>query len=511
MNENFFKNFFLKQYSHLLMALLSGIILIAAFPPFEQGYLAWVALIPLLATCLEVKPIRAFAAGLVFGLPLNTYVNLYLANVLFPYLPTALALTAMIGLVLYISLFYGLFALAVSLVARLRKGWLIALAIPSFWILIEYLRSLGFMGYTVGFIGYSQWQYHNLLSLTSVYGYWGLPFLILFFQSIIILALRKDLKDFNLSAMALAFVLLMAAGIFVPAVQAPVPSGKELKVLLIQGNTSPEEIIATGRKRNMLHYLALTEEAITASANIDLVIWPETVVDIRLDNVDVHPRPMFEMAERYNVPLLYGARVHEGEHLFNAITLIDEEEKDTFYHKKRLVPFVETFPMEDWLNRFLQLDLLLGSYTPGNEVTLFHVNGIPLSGIICFESYFGDHTRLFTASGGRHIFILTNDAWFNESIGLEQHAQVAAIRAAESGVGVTQVANSGITISFDYRGKELFRSAKNEIATFTKTLDLKKRETIYTRYGDYFPALWAIFLLIGIPLTLLRRATRGSP
>lgn len=505
-NDITFKKFFLNQYGHLLMALLSGIMLIAAFPPFEQGYLAWVALIPLLAICLETKPIRAFAAGLVFGLPLNTYLNLYLANVLFPYLPTALALAAMIGLVLYISLFYGIFALAVSLVTRLRKGWLVALAIPSFWILMEYLRSLGFMGYTVGFLGYSQWQYHNLLSLTSVYGYWGLPFLILFFQSIIILALRKDLNGFNLSAMALVFVLLMTAGIAVPAAQAPDPSEKKLKVLLVQGNTSPEEVIAMGRKRNMIHYLALTEEAIAASANIDLVVWPETVVDIRLNNGDVHPRPMVEMVERYNVPLLYGARVHEGGHLFNAITLIDEEDTSTFYYKKRLVPFVETFPMEEWLNRFLQLDLLLGSYTPGSEVTLFHVNGIPLSGIICFESYFGDHTRLFTVGGGRHIFILTNDAWFNESIGLEQHAQVAAIRAAESGVGVTQVANSGITISFDYRGKELFRSAKNEIATFNKTLDLNRRETIYTRYGDYFPALWAIFLLIGIPLTFLRRA-----
>jgi apolipoprotein N-acyltransferase len=513
-NKVFFKNLSIKQYSNLLMGLLSGIILIAAFPPFEQGYLAWIALIPLLATCLEVKPARAFMAGVFFGLPLNIYLNLYLSNVLFPYLSTALALAAMIGLVLYISLFYGLFALAVSLVARLKNPLLNALTAPSLWILVEYLRTLSFMAYTAGFLGYSQWQYPLLLNISSVYGYWGLPFLMVFLQTFLILVLRRELRGNKIYAMAGLWLLLTATGLLLPETQPAVPNSNRFTVTLIQGNTSPETIMERGREENMAHYLTLTEEALAESEDVDMVVWPETVVDIKLEEGKIHHRPMIELAENFGVPLLYGARVHDSGLLYNAIALIQNEEegeRTRLYYKKRLVPFVEFFPMEQWLNRLLQLDLLLGRYTPGEETTLFQLDGITLAGVICFESYFGDHTRLFATAKSDHLFILTNDAWFGDSIGLEQHAQVAAIRAAEMGRGVTQVANSGITISFDYRGRELFRSGKNEVAIITRNLDLMTRETFYARYGDYFPAFWALFLLFAIPLSLSGRLKREIP
>ena len=144
----------------------------------------------------------------------------------------------------------------------------------------------------------------------------------------------------------------------------------------------------------------------------------------------------------------------------------------------------------------LNLEMDLGAYTPGEEITLFEFSGIPLAGVVCFESYFGDYTRLFARGGGRHLFVLTNDVWFGATIGLELHAQVAAIRAAETGVGVTQVANSGITISFDYRGRELFRSGKAEQETFFISLDPAGRKTIYRYAGDYFPAFWLFFLIV---------------
>jgi len=131
----------------------------------------------------------------------------------------------------------------------------------------------------------------------------------------------------------------------------------------------------------------------------------------------------------------------------------------------------------------LDLDIILGSYTPGEEITIFNYRGLPLAGVICFESYFGDYTRLFARRGGRHLFVATNDAWFGRSIGLEQHAQVAALRAAEMGIGVTQVANSGISISFDCRGRELMRTGKEEQGFYLLPLDLAHRHTLYRWAG----------------------------
>lgn len=483
----------------LLPALVSGVLLIAVFPPFEQGYLAWFALLPFFISLVGLNPKRAFLAGTVFGLPLHLYLNLYLANVLFPYLPTALALVAMSALVIYISLFHGLFALVVSFTFRLNRAWFSALALPSIWLFAEYIRSVGFMGYNVGYIGYSQWHYPFILNISSLYGYWGLAFLIVLFQAIIALAVVEKLRDRELTIVSLIFLALLFAGLTLPNLAGTDEGDEKLKVALIQGNISPELVVAEGRENVLNSYLELSRAALQENPDLDLVVWPETVVDLDFNRSRKHPVELQELASEYGISFLYGARLREEAKLFNSIVLLNSGEDElTAYHKHRLVPFVEFFPMEELLNRLLQLDLLLGSYSAGEELTIFELDGIPLAGVVCFESYFGDHTRWFAGKGAQHIFVLTNDAWFGESIGLELHAQAAAIRAAETGVGVTQVANSGITISFDHLGQELFRSDKNVVDTIIYELDLTKRATAYTRYGDYLPAAATLFLFISL-------------
>ncbi len=485
---------------YLLLPLLAGFMMIAAFPPFEQGYVAWFALLPLLATCLRVTPLRGFWAGFVFGLPLHFYVNLYLSHVLFPYLPTYLAVIAVVSMVAYISLFNGLFGLAASLAGRMGKAWFTALAVPSLWLLMEFMRSLSFLAYNVGYLGYTQWGYPLLLNITSMYGYWGLPFLMVFFQTLVLLVYRDKLQGAGRHALSAAFLALLSAGIILPGLLPVHKSEQELTVALIQGNSHPEQVVRSRQEDIVRLYSSLTEQALKDNPAIELVVWPETVAELDFSGGREHHPEVVRLAGEFGIDLLYGARVRDGNQLYNSIALYSEgREEVPVYHKHRLVPFVEFFPMEELLNRLLELDLLLGSYSAGEDLTIFDVNGIAVGGAICFESYFGDHIRLLAAEGSRHIFIPTNDAWFGESIGLEQHAQAAAIRAAETGVGVTQVANSGITISFDYRGNELFRSGKNETAVFTLPLDLATRDTIYVRYGDYFPAAWALFLVFAAP------------
>lgn len=486
------------KHHYKLASVTSGVVLIAAFPPFEQGYLAWVALLPLLWVCLKAPPRQAFFAGLLFGLPLNLYLNLYLATAILPFLSIPLVVVALTLLVIYISLFNAFFALAVSLIHRLKKNWFTALAIPSLWLGMEYLRSLGFLAYNVGYLGYTQWGYPIVLSFAAVYGYWGIPFILVLFQSILLLSYQRQLRGKILASTVTLFILLSAAGFLLPHLQPADKSNRPLMAGLIQGNSTPEEILSeAGRQTILKRYLALSRQAVKQEPTIELIVWPETVVDVDFSKEPAHLAPMVELAEDLNVAILYGARLQKDEQLFNSIALIyPGQEEITTYNKHRLVPFVEYFPMEHLLNQLLDLDLLLGRMTAGEEITIFMLSEIPLAGVICFESYFGDHTRLFAQKGSRHLFVPTNDVWFGNTIGLDMHAQVGAIRAAEMGIGVTQVANSGITISFDYRGRELFRSGKSVPGIFPVSLDLAQRETIYNRFGDYFPIFWIGFLTV---------------
>ncbi len=477
-------------------ALLSAAILILAFPPFEQGYLAWVALLPLITIILRTTPARSFKTGLLFGLVLNLYVNFYINQVLFTYLSGPLALLAMILLAFYTSLFYGLFALSSNLVQRLKCPLLTAMAVPILWMLFEFSRSIGFLGYNVGYLGYTQWQYSELLNLSATYGYWGLPFLIVFIQTILVMSLEKKIRDKELAVVSSVFMLILICGLFVPSLMKTEQSEETLKTNLIQGNSSMDQILRSRTEVAQL-YLGLTESSTTPGT--DLVVWPETVLDINASEKHFHNPELTKIADNLDLNILYGARLRDNGNLYNIITLYESgNHSEPVYKKVRLVPFVEFFPAEDLLNELLQLDLLLGSYAPGGEITLFDISGKTLAGVICFESYFGKHTRLFAREGAEHLFVLTNDAWFGRSIGLDHHAQAAAIRAAEMGIGVTQVANSGITISFDYRGREIYRSAKQKKETIPLVLDMTVRQTPYTLLGDYFPLLWAIYLALAI-------------
>lgn len=490
---------------------LSGTLLILAFPPFEQGYLAWIALTPLLWFCLKAAPRQALLGGFLFGLPLHLYLNLYLSGVLLTYLSIPLAVVSMALLVLFLCAFNALFTLAAATWIRGRISSLsIIFVLPALWLLMEYARSISFIGYNVGYLGYTQWSYPLILNLVSVYGYWGLPFIMVAFQTLVVLSIFRLAQRKLLYISAVFVAALMLLGIFMPAVFPEKKEETPLWTALIQGNSTTEEILSgPGREKIFDRYMEMTRQAKAAEPRVQLVVWPETVVDLYLKDTTLHRPEMAALANELDLDILYGARFREGESLYNSIVLLSPgEEKFQLYHKQLLVPFVEYFPLQEQLNEMLDLDLLLGSYSAGEKQTLFHIQDIPLAAVVCFESYFGSYTRHFARGNGHHLFVLTNDVWFGNTIGLEQHAQVAAIRAAEMGVGVTQVANSGITTSFDYHGRELFRSGKSEADIFILPLEMPRRQTFYALAGDYFPAFWLIFLTANIITAALKKHRR---
>lgn len=475
---------------------VSGVLLLGAFPRFEQGWLAWLALVPLLRFGLHVSPRQALAGGFLFGLPLHLYLNFYLVKLFFDYLTPGPALVIATGLIFVLCLFYALFTFAVSL-ARQAHPLILAWLVPSLWLAMEYLRSLGFLGYTAGFLGYTQWRYPAVLNLAACYGYWGLPFLMVTVQTLAVLLWQKKLYGKTAGVACGVWGLLICTGLLLPEAWAAATTGSPLQVALIQGNTTAEEILECPAKELALQrYLHLTREAVQSSPGVELVVWPETVVAPGGPE-PAHPAEMEALARELSVNMLYGARLYHEDSFYNSIVLLSygKPEFET-YHKQHLVPFVEYCPLAEMLNNLVDLGLQLGQYRPGKETSVFDVAGLPLAGVVCYESYFGNLTRRFAVQGARHLFVLTNDSWFGQTTALEQHAQVAALRAAEMGIGVTQVANSGLTVSYDYRGRERLRSAKQKAETHVIALDLAGRPTPYRLLGDYFPAFWNICLAL---------------
>lgn len=408
---------------------------------------------------------------------------------------------------LYSAFFLGLFTLSLPLFVKNRNILLSALAIPASWVLLEYCRSLGFLGHTGGFLGYSQINYIPLIQGVSLYGYWGLPFLIILFQAILFFSLqifteKPKKRLLEIAPSVLVFLIMLGCGLYLPSLFPTGEKDNPVRIALIQGNIPQENVLnPTMASKNFQKYVDLTKEAHQLYAPLDLIVWPETVFSL---NVARHSpaseQEIAHLAEETGASIFLGAMVEKTQkEVYNSILLQKagqsswEEER---YDKSKLVPFAEYFPIPETLNKILPVDVSLGMYTAGTSTGLFHLHDFTIGGIVCFESYFPRPALEIAEKGAEHLFVLSNDAWFLDSTGLQQHARAAAIRALETGIGVTQVANTGSTISFDYTGKEILSLPALEDGTALLETNLPTRQTLYRLWGDYFVLLCLIILFV---------------
>ena len=499
------------KFFFLTLPLVSSLMLILSFPSANQAYLVWVSLLPLFFYCQSLSWKKAFWGGFLTGSVFFFYLLAYLVLGLDFVLPRSYGVLAVIISSFYSAFFFGIFTLLVSLFIKNINVVVSIFAIPSSWVLLEYLRSLGLLGHTGGSLGFSQSSYPLLLQNIALYGYWGLPFLIVMFQVIIFfLVLSLIQKNFNIYRRSIIvgtfiFILLLGGGIIIPQLF-PIEKREEaLRIVLIQGNIPQEDVLEPAKSRgNFQKYLDLTREAYNKYEPLDLIVWPETVLSTNVSrNFPAAEAEIARLSEEMGAPIFLGAMYEEKKlgHVYNSIFFQRPgyaSRDDYRYDKVRLVPFAEYFPNPALLNNILALDIPPGTYTPGNNPQGFKVNDFYFGGIVCFESYFPYPSIELVQQGIEHLFVLTNDAWFLDSNGLAQHAQAAAIRAVENGLGVTQVANTGYTVSYDFRGREILNLPLQQDGFALLETKFPHRQTLYLLWGNYFLYLNLILLVAGL-------------
>src|SRR5690606_32625392 len=141
---------------------------------------------------------------------------------------------------------------------------------------------------------------------------------------------------------------------------------------------------------------------------------------------------------------------------YNSVVAIDGDgEVVARYDKAHLVPFGEYLPFAGF---FAQLGIK--QFVPGADGwsagdvrrRLMGLPGAPAPLVlVCYEILFsGD---LGDTAGAQFLLNLTNDAWFDGSIGPAQHAHHARVRAVEEGMSLIRAANTGLTFATDPLGR----------------------------------------------------------
>ena len=522
---------------------------------FKNGlpFLAWFAYIPIILLIEKNGLLQCIGWGAIYGCITYGIFNYWL----WTFQPVAGAIVYTIYLI-YLAVVFFFLKLAHLLFPK--RAYLVQWII---WLAYEYLRTKGFLGYSYGITGYSQWRFLPLIQIAGITGIWGVSALVTFPSFALAAMLAAALKEHtgNIKALGLSLAaffhkekisaIIWAACLIAALVYGAVSldtdfSGSPtVQIALIQHNTDPwvaARVPNTWQRheayrKDLAVLMQLSDEALASVPEPALVVWPETAFVPRIywhstyrDNQDswLIVRELLEYLAGKNVPFLIGnddARMDTAKNPdaserhrvdYNAALLFENGQVTQAYRKLHLVPFTEHFPYKKQFpfvyNALQRADTTF--LEKGEEQTVFQGPGFTFSAPICFEDTFGYLSRNFVRLGADVLINLTNDAWANSLPSQNQHLSMAVFRAVENFRPMVRSTVSGQTCAIDPQGRVTAEAPPFTQAWLNVTVPLVKKDTIYTKYGDYlgfcFVLAAVILLLSKAAWCIIRKPMRGK-
>lgn len=527
----------------LAAALTSGVLFWACFFPLNCGWLAWLALAPMVHLCAGPTSrgtyISAWLGGLAFGIPAVQWVR-HAAPAM---------VVAWAGLALLLSVGFPLWVACSRLLIHTLRLPLIV-AVPMAWTFVEFLRSQIDIGFPWYYLGHTQHDYLPLVQIADLFGASGISLLVMMgnvaVYQLVMTAWRRRHDHAILWRPA-----LMSAGITMALVgtaltygmlrmaQADFQEGPRLA--LIQGNLSMEEKDdATATTEVARHYLRLAEQA--TSLQPDLIVWPETSFPYAWQQVD--PSVPFAQAPQdwqqwqqeselmgrdlgtnLKTPTLVGLNTEVWEPArqikLNSVVLLDKSgQKLARYDKCCTVPFGEYLPWKDTLPFMQYLSPYDFDYSiaAGKALTLFELPGAKpwhFATLICYEDTVPGLARRFlkSAPDGMELDFFvnaSNDGWFRCSEEHEQHLVGARFRAIECRRAVARAVNMGISAVIDGNGRVIalpgdsWASSKGVTGIVDARVPIDHRFSLYVWWGDVLPSACGGFCIVALIVATVR-------
>jgi apolipoprotein N-acyltransferase len=485
-------------------AVVAGALPMAAFPAPSWWWFAYVCLVPWILLARSAPTARRAAYdGWLGGFGFMTAVHHWLIPSLnvFTFVIAALlgALWAPWGLLV------RRFLAGVPSPRRIGAALLV---LPSGWLLAELVRSWQGLGGPWGLLGSSQWQVEPALRLASVGGVWLLSFLVVAVN--VAVALLVSVRRARLPA--LAGLVATAAATSAAWVWSPRPDvDGRVRIAVVQPG------IMDGANRRFDVEERLTREL--AGQHVDLVVWGESSVGFDLGQRPDLARRVAALSRLVKADVLVNvdARRSDRPGIYKSSVLVGPDgPTGDRYDKMRLVPFGEYIPARSVLGWATSVGKAAGEdRRRGTEQVVMNVgHGLRIGPMVCFESAFPDMSRHLAEDGAGVLLAQSSTSTFQHSWAPEQHASLAALRAAETGRPMVHATLTGVSAVYGPSGERVGPwLATDRSASMVYEVPTAHGITPYVRYGDW-PVHGALLILAGVCVTegiRAVRARRGSP
>lgn len=341
----------------------------------------------------------------------------------------------------------------------------------------EMLRGYLFTGFPWGLVGY-MWIDTPVAQVSALTGPYGLTLL-----TFGVVGAAFGTMGMRVGAAVVA-ILVVTFGVsrneVAPRVDAPI-------VRLVQTNATQKkkwspEMVPIFWERN------LSYTADRTNGTPDLIVWPETAVPYLANRAQGAFEVMANAAD--GVPVVAGIQRSDAQGFYNSLVVIDADGvQSQTYDKAHLVPFGEYVPGGAWAEKLgLQglADQLGGGYRAGDQDDALYNLGAELGRVkplICYEAVFPRDVHV-AQDRADWILHITNDAWFGDLAGPQQHLVQARMRAIEQGLPVIRAANTGVSAIIDSRGEVVAFLELGTSGFLDGALPPAQESTFFSRSGN---------------------------
>ena len=521
-----------------LLPILSGVLLILAYPPYDLEFLIWVALIPFFwfLSLKEISPKKALIGGSLVGvLFFGKLFSWLFATYPFEWLGLTtkggITIILIFLIVLYIiqTVFLGLFIGIFSWVtkkycSKLRFKHL--LIIPALWIVLEYLRAWGFgilwlgkeslLGphWTIGNLAYTLHNKLALIQIADVVGIYGISFLIVLINTILFLILRQCWKSSIQHKQIIVLFILFALVItlwngYGTYKLGEKENGNQKNIALLQTNfLSGSEFNPYQKKEVFKAVLDLFE----SSGETDIIIAPEGFGIVTLTNDKEIAKYLLKDFWRPGQIYLENQKiVEEDRKIKSRLFYYDLEKKEPIasYDKMLLVPNGDYLPyLSKILLSIYTFDIEQRFYSRGEKARIAKTQKGNIGGTICSSIVSPDINRKMTKAGAEFLVVVSSDAPFHGSKTLlAQNLAMSKLRAIENRRYFAQATNMGYSFLLNSKGEIVVKTPQLGNEILFSDIYLSNKKTIYTKFGDWVIILSTVIVLLTSVLWYNKRSS----
>jgi apolipoprotein N-acyltransferase len=304
-----------------------------------------------------------------------------------------------------------------------------------------------------------------------------------------------------------------------------------VNVVAVQPNIDPYEKYGSTSAYEQLRILIQLSDSV-GQTNTEYFIWPETAIPNYADEERIRGNNDFIAAQQflskykngtlitgiesvryYNDKRTLSAKVNPNGGYYdnyNAAVQIENSANVAFYHKSKLVPGVEKMPFPKVFSFLGPVFAKLGGSVSGwgwqDEPGVFYAySGIGAAPVICYESIWGDWVAGSVKQGAQFIAVITNDGWWGNTSGKDQHFLYAKLRSIETRRYLVRSANTGISGFINQRGDVIQQSKWWTRTALKADINLNDELTFYVRSGDFIAKIAVALALLAAAFLLLKK------